>query len=242
MESDNNDKRAASSHSRPRVQYARLRRPNPLTKLNSGCKLASADESVSNVGMASTSRVTVSASRTRPWPQTRCSAPPSLRELESSCGTSDEIPGTVNLRHAIEELTTTAPPTGPAPPIAATVRLERHSLGSPMVSRPWTSSCVDAIRFPNSRFPWAHVRSLGGLSHGMFHASLIQKEICATTGSLGMLLASFPQGRQPTREKLVGCPCVELAVRRSTALYDDSPTRPSSSRPRIASMRARGID
>src|SRR5271168_1258158 len=44
-------------------------------------KLASAADSVSKVGMASTSRVTVSASRTRPGPQIRRSAPPSRVSL-----------------------------------------------------------------------------------------------------------------------------------------------------------------
>jgi len=54
-------------------------------------KLASAADSDSKVGMASTRRVTVRASRTRPGPQTRRRTPPSRASL-MEMRTSVEMP------------------------------------------------------------------------------------------------------------------------------------------------------
>src|SRR4029077_19088468 len=54
-------------------------------------KLERAADSESKVGMASTRRVTVRESRTRPWPQTRCRAPAS-RARRMEMRTSVEMP------------------------------------------------------------------------------------------------------------------------------------------------------
>src|SRR6266403_1914864 len=98
-------------------------------------KLASAADSDSKVGMASTRRVTVRASRTRPWPQTRRSMPPSRASL-MEMRTSVEMPELSICGMPFRRTTTFF-----APPLTTDSRASWScSAGSPMVSRPRTSS------------------------------------------------------------------------------------------------------
>src|SRR5690242_19143086 len=85
--------------------------------------------------MASTRRVTVSASRTRPSPQTRCSPPP-CRASEMDSFTIAEMPE-LSICGISFKLTITLR----APPATSfCMNALRCSLGSPMVSRPCTST------------------------------------------------------------------------------------------------------
>src|SRR6266851_5021442 len=142
-------------------------------------KFCRAADSDSKVGMASTRRVTVRASRTRPGPQTRRSTPPSRASL-MEMRTSVEMPELSICGMAFRMTTTFL-----APPLTTDSRASWScSAGSPMVSLPWTSSTdtpqdsrtlismgnlsVMAVR----QSIYRHAASLGGDGHSPFRRAL----------------------------------------------------------------------